>query len=44
MPKTFYKPPSFMHGGSTDYWVNDKTGQPFFCVVSEAINSGMIDK
>lgn len=27
--------------GSTDYWVNDKTGQPFF-VINEAINSGMI--
>jgi len=29
--------------GSTDYYVNDKTGQPFF-VVSEAINSGMIEQ
>jgi len=27
--------------GSTDYYVNDKTGQPFF-VVNEAINNGMI--
>ena len=41
MPKRFTSRLRLCMSGSTDYWVNDKTGQPFF-VVSEAINSGMI--
>ena len=41
MPKCFTSHLRLCMSGSTDYWVNDKTGQPFF-VVSEAINSGMI--
>ena len=41
MPLRFVSRLSLCMSGSTDYWVNDKTGQPFF-VVSEAINSGMI--
>lgn len=41
MPKRFVSRLRLCMSGSTDYWVNDKTGQPFF-VISEAINSGMI--
>jgi len=41
MPLRFVSRLRLCMSGSTDYWVNDKTGQPFF-VVSEAINSGMI--
>ncbi len=43
MPKRFISRLRLCMSGSTDYWVNDKTGQPFF-VVSEAINSGMIEQ
>jgi hypothetical protein len=43
MPKRFTSRLRLCMSGSTDYWVNDKTGQPFF-VVSEAINSGMIEQ
>jgi hypothetical protein len=43
MPKRFVSRLRLCMSGSTDYWVNDKTGQPFF-VVSEAINSGMIEQ
>lgn len=42
MPKRYASRFRLCMSGSTDYWVNDKTGQPFF-VVSEAINSGMIE-
>lgn len=41
MPKRFTSRLRLCMSGSTDYYVNDKTGQPFF-VVNEAINSGMI--
>ena len=43
MPKRYTSRLRLCMSGSTDYWVNDKTGQPFF-VVSEAINSGMIEQ
>lgn len=43
MPKRFVSRIRLCMSGSTDYWVNDKTGQPFF-VVSEAINSSMIEQ
>ena len=43
MPKRYVSRIRLCMSGSTDYWVNDKTGQPFF-VVSEAINSGMIEQ
>ena len=43
MPKRFVSRLRLCMSGSTDYWVNDKTGQPFF-VVSEAINSGLIEQ
>ncbi len=43
MPKRYVSRLRLCMSGSTDYWVNDKTGQPFF-VVSEAINSGMIEQ
>jgi len=43
MPKRFTRRLRLCMSGSTDYWVNDKTSQPFF-VVSEAINSGMIEQ
>ena len=43
MPKRYVSRVRLCMSGSTDYWVNDKTGQPFF-VVSEAINSGMIEQ
>ena len=43
MPKRFTSRLRLCMSGSTDYYVNDKTGQPFF-VVSEAINSGMIEQ
>jgi hypothetical protein len=43
MPKRFVSRLRLCMSGSTDYYVNDKTGQPFF-VVSEAINSGMIEQ
>ena len=43
MPKRYASRLRLCMSGSTDYWVNDKTGQPFF-VVSEAINSGMTEQ
>jgi hypothetical protein len=43
MPKRYVSRVRLCMSGSTDYWVNDKTGQPFF-VVSEAINSSMIEQ
>ena len=43
MPKRFVSRLRLCMSGSTDYWVNDKTGQPFF-VVNEVINSGMIEQ
>lgn len=43
MPKRFVSRLRLCMSGSTDFYVNDKTGQPFF-VVSEAINSGMIEQ
>ncbi len=43
MPKRFVSRLRLCMSGSTDYWVNDKTGQPFF-VINEVINSGMIEQ
>lgn len=43
MPKRYVSRMRLCMSGSTDYYVNDKTGQPFF-VVNEVINSGMIEK
>lgn len=43
MPKRFVSRLRLCMSGSTDYYVNDKTGQPFF-VVNEVINSGMIEQ
>lgn len=43
MPKRFVSRLRLCMSGSTDYWVNDKIGQPFF-VINEAINSGMIEQ
>lgn len=43
MPKRFTSRLRLCMSGSTDYYVNDKTGQPFF-VISEAINSGIIEQ
>jgi hypothetical protein len=42
MPKRFVSRLRLCMSGSTDYWVNDKIGQPFF-VVNKVINSGMIE-
>ena len=41
MPKRYVSRLKLCLSGSTDYWVNDMTGQPFF-VVNKAINNGMI--
>lgn len=41
MPKRFVSRLRLCMSGSTDYWVCNKTGQPFF-VINEVINSGMI--
>lgn len=41
MPKRFVSRLRLCMSGSTDYWVNDQLGQPFF-VVNKVINSGMI--
>jgi len=41
MPKRYVSRLRLCMSGSTDYWVNDHLGQPFF-VVNKAINSGMI--
>jgi len=43
MPKRYVSRLRLCMSGSTDYYVNDKTGQPFF-VVNEVINSGMIEQ
>ena len=40
MPKRFVSRLRLCMSGSTDYWVNDQIGQPFF-VVNKVINSGM---
>jgi hypothetical protein len=42
MPKRYASRLKLCMRGSTDYWVNDKLGQPFF-VVSKTINSSMIE-
>ncbi len=42
MPKRYVSRLRLCMSGSTDYWVNDKLGQPFF-VVNKVINSGMIE-
>ena len=41
MPKRFVSRLRLCMSGSTDYWVNDRMGAPFF-VVHKTINSGMI--
>lgn len=41
MPKRYVARLKLCLSGSTDYWVNDVTGQPFF-VVNKTINQGMI--
>ena len=43
MPKRFASRLRLCISGSTDYWINDCTGQPFF-VVNEVIHGGMIEK
>lgn len=43
MPKRYVSRLRLCMSGSTDYYVNDKTGQPFF-VVNEVINSGMTEQ
>jgi hypothetical protein len=42
MPKRYVSRLRLCMSGSTDYWVNDMLGQPFF-VVNKTINSGMIE-
>ncbi len=42
MPKRFVSRLRLCMSGSTDYWVNDSLGQPFF-VVNKAVNSSMIE-
>lgn len=41
MPKRFVSRMRLCLSGSTDYWVNDRLGQPFF-VVNKTLNEGMI--
>ena len=41
MPKRYVSRLRLCMSGSTDYWVNDSLGQPFF-VVNKALNSSMI--
>ena len=41
MPKRFVSRLRLCMSGSTDYWVNDRMGEPFF-VVHKTINEGMI--
>ena len=41
MPKRFVSRMRLCMSGSTDYWVNDRMGEPFF-VVHKTINEGMI--
>ena len=43
MPKRYVSRLRLCMSGSTDYWINDNTGQPFF-VVNEVIAGGLIDK
>lgn len=43
MPKRYASRLRLCMSGSTDYWVNDNTGQPFF-VINEVIAGGMIEK
>lgn len=43
MPKRYVSRMRLCMSGSTDYWVNDRTGQPFF-VVNEVMHGGMIEK
>jgi len=43
MPKRYVSRLRLCMSGSTDYWVNDSTGQPFF-VVNEVMSGGMIEK
>ena len=43
MPKRYVSRMRLCMSGSTDYWVNDRTGQPFF-VVNEIIAGSMIEK
>ena len=43
MPKRYVSRLRLCMSGSTDYYVNDKIGQPFF-VVNELINGSMIEK
>jgi len=40
MPKRYVSRLRLCMSGSTDYWINDRLGQPFF-VVNKVINSGM---
>ena len=42
MPKRFVSRLRLCMNGSTDYYVNDRTGQPFF-VVNKELNSSMIE-
>ena len=42
MPKRFVSRLRLCMSGSTDYWVNDMTGQPFF-VINKVVNSSMIE-
>ena len=42
MPKRYVSRLRLCMSGSTDYWINDRLGQPFF-VVNKVINSGMIE-
>jgi len=42
MPKRYVSRLRLCMSGSTDYWVNDSLGQPFF-VVNKALNSSMIE-
>ena len=42
MPKRFVSRLRLCMSGSTDYWVNDMIGQPFF-VVTKIVNSAMIE-
>jgi hypothetical protein len=41
MPKRFVSRMRLCLSGSTDYWINDSTGQPFF-VVHKTVNEGML--
>lgn len=43
MPKRYVSRFRLCMSGSTDYWINDNTGQPFF-VINEVIAGGLIEK